>query len=475
MSNESDQIDQRHLDAIADADQYPFWFDGADEPDSNQTLVRTESCDLCVVGGGYTGLWTAIIGKERDPSRDIVLIEGATVGSAASGRNGGFMDSSLTHGIANARSRWPDEVQLLEELGLRNLDEIERSIGKYRIDCGYERTGVIEVANTTHPPSFFEEIREDYELMRQLGHDVEWLDAEAMQAQVHSPIYTGGMWDKTGSALVDPARLVWGLKRVAESLGVRIYEDTKATDLKRDGIGVIVTTPLGAIRAGKVALATNAFKPVLKRLANYIAPVYDYCMVTEPLTDEQMDSIGWRNRQGLSDLANQFHYYRLTDDNRILWGGYDAVYYWGGKVSIELESRPETWAKLSQHFFETFPQLDGVRFTHIWGGAIDTSSRFSVFWGRAMGGRVGYALGYTGLGVAASRFGASVMLDLLHGRRSIATQTEFVRSRPLPFPPEPFRFVGIQATRWSLGREDKTGKRNLWLRGLDRMGLGFDS
>ena len=311
--------------------------------------------------------------------------------------------------------------------------------------------------------------------MTRLGHDVEWLDADAMQAQVHSPIFTGGLWDKNGSALVDPARLVWGLKSAAESLGVRIYEDTKATDLKRDGIGVMVTTPLGAVRAGKVALCTNAFKPLLKRLGNYIAPVYDYCMVTEPLTDDQMASIGWDGRQGLSELANQFHYYRLTDDNRILWGGYDAVYYWGGKVSSELESRPETWAKLSQHFFETFPQLDGTRFTHIWGGVIDTSSRFSVFWGRAMGGRVAYALGYTGLGVAASRFGASVMLDLLHGRRSIATQTQFVQSRPLPFPPEPFRFAGIQATRWSLDREDKTGKRNLWLRSLDKMGLGFDS
>ncbi len=471
----TDGIEQRHLDAIADADQHAYWFDGADEPDSNPTLVRTERCDLCVIGGGYTGLWTAIIAKERDPSRDVVLVEAATCGSAASGRNGGFMDSSLTHGIANARSRWPDEVELLEELGMRNLDEIERSIRKYGIGCGYERTGVIEVANSTHPPSFFEEIREDFELMLSLGHDVEWLDAEAMQAQVHSPIYTGGVWDKNGSALVDPARLAWGLKGVAERLGVRMYEDTKATDLKRDGIGVMVTTPLGVIRSGKVALATNASKPILKRLGNYIAPVYDYCMVTEPLTDEQMASIGWEHRQGLSDLANQFHYYRLTDDNRILWGGYDAVYYWGGKVSAELESRPETWAKLSQHFFETFPQLDGIRFTHIWGGAIDTSSRFSVFWGRAMGGRVGYALGYTGLGVAASRFGAAVMLDLLHGRRSIATQTDFVQSRPLPFPPEPFRFVGIQATRWSLGREDRTGKRNLWLKGLDKVGLGFDS
>jgi glycine/D-amino acid oxidase-like deaminating enzyme len=478
MTDET-EIDQRHLDAIADADLEVFWYDRSDVadlvPDSNPTLVRTESCDLCIVGGGYTGLWTAILAKERDPSRDIVLIEASTIGSAASGRNGGFMESSLTHGVGNARSRWPDEVELLEELGMRNLDDIERAIHKYGIDCSYERTGAIEVANLHHPPSYVDEIREDYELLRQLGHDVEWLDEERMRAEIHSPIYTAGMWDKNGSALVDPARLVWGLKRVAEELGVRIYEDTRATQLKRDGIGVIVTTPLGAIRAGKVALATNAFKPLLRRLSSYIAPVYDYCMATEPLTPAQLESIGWTHRQGVSDAANQFHYYRLTDDNRIIWGGYDAIYYWGGKVQSELETRPESWALLSRHFFETFPQLEDVRFTHLWGGAIDTCSRFSVFWGRAMNGRVAYALGYTGLGVAASRFGGSVMLDLLDGRRSVATQTEFVQSKPLPFPPEPFRFIGIQATRWSMDHEDRTGKRNLWLRSLDRMGLGFDS
>ena len=177
----------------------------------------------------------------------------------------------------------------------------------------------------------------------------------------------------------------------------------------------------------------------------------------------------------MSDLPNQFHYYRLTEDNRILWGGFDVIYYLGGRMNSEFESRPETWAKLSKHFFDTFPQLEGLKFTHTWGGAIDTCSRFSVFWGRAMGGRVAYALGYTGLGTAASRFGGEVMLDLLDGRRSKATSTKFVQDKPLPFPPEPFRFMGIQATRWSLQHEDKTGKRNLWLRGLDRMGLGFDS
>ena len=464
-----------YLDALADADTYPYWFDDVDEPESNPMLVRTERCDLCIVGGGYTGLWTAIVAKERDPSIDVVLIDAHEVGSAASGRNGGFMEASLTHGIANGQARFPEELEALEDLGLENLDEIEAAIRRYGIDCDYERTGVIDVATADHPADYLDELRDDYAHLRELGQRAVLLDRDGMQAQVHSPIYTGGLWRKGRAALVDPARLAWGLKAAAESLGVRIYEDTKATSLERDGIGVLVKTPLGSIRAGKVAIATNAFPPLLRRLRHYIVPVYDYVLVTEPLSAEQMRSIGWENRQGLSDIGNQFHYYRLTQDNRILWGGFDAIYYFGGAVSPNLESRPETWAKLAEHFFRTFPQLEGLRFTHVWGGAIDTCTRFCVFWGRAMQGRVAYALGYTGLGAASSRFGGVVMLDLLEGRRSRATELEFVRNKPVPFPPEPFRFLGIQATRWSLDREDRTGNRNAWLRALDRMGLGFDS
>ena len=470
-----DRANERFLDAIADAEPYAYWMDDADEPDANAMLVHPETCDLCIIGGGYTGLWTAILAKERDPSRDIVLIDAHEAGSAASGRNGGFMDSSLTHGIANAQERFPDEVGLLEDLGLENMNEIESAIRRYDIDCDFERNGVIEIASTRHNDNYLEELLEDYEQLRQLGHKVEWLDEHAVKREVNSPIFTGGMWCKDTAALVDPARLAWGLKRAAENLGVRIYEDTKAVDLEHSGSGITVTTPLSSIRARRVALATNAFKPLLRRMHNYIAPVYDYCLTTEPLTASQLDSLGWKNRQGLSDISNQFHYYRLTADNRILWGGYDAVYFFGGKMNTELESRPETWAKLSRHFFETFPQLEGVRFSHAWGGAIDTCSRYSVFWGTAMRDKVAYAIGYTGLGVASTRFGAQVMLDLLDGRSTQATRTKFVRSKPIPFPPEPFRFVGIQATRWALNREDKTGKRNLWLRTMDRLGLGFDS
>ena len=333
------------------------------------------------------------------------------------------MEASITHGVGNGMDRHPDEIDTLEELGLRNLNEIETAIQRYSMDCDYERNGVIDVAHVNHPPSYLDELREEHDLLRSMGQQVRWLDQDAMRAEVNSPTYTGGLFRMGRAALVDPAKLAWELKRISQ----------------------------------------------------YMVPVYDYCLVTEPLSSEQLDRIGWANRQGLSDITNQFHYYRLTSDNRILWGGYDAIYFWGSKVSTEQESRPETWAKLSAHFFETFPQLDDVSFTHTWGGAIDTSTRFSVFFGSALSNRVVYAVGYTGLGVAATRFAATTMLDLLAGRKSIATKTDFVKEKPLPFPPEPFRFLGIQATRWSLDREDKTGKRNAWLRTLDRMGLGFDS
>jgi glycine/D-amino acid oxidase-like deaminating enzyme len=223
-------------------------------------------------------------------------------------------------------------------------------------------------------------------------------------------------------------------------------------------------------------LGTGAFGPLLRRLRPYIVPVYDYVLVTEPLSAAQLASVGWRNRQGISDSGNQFHYYRLTADNRILWGGYDAIYHFGHDIRMAYDQRPATFARLAGHFFATFPQLEGIGFSHRWGGAIDTCSRFCAFFGTAYQGRVGYALGYTGLGVGASRFGARVILDLLSGERTELTELAMVRSKPAPFPPEPLAYLGVQATRWSLARADRrSGRRNLWLKALDAVGAGYDS
>ncbi|MEU6891244.1 FAD-dependent oxidoreductase [Streptomyces sp. NPDC046557] len=461
--------------SLSEALPVSYWLDDPGKPAAEPALTSDEACDLLVIGGGYSGLWTALIAKERDPARDVVLIEGKEAGWAASGRNGGFCAASLTHGFSNGLARWPGELAKLEELGARNLDEIEAAIARYDIDCDFERTGEIDVATEPHQ---VDELRELYEEARGLGlaDGMRWLDRDEVRAEVDSPTFLAGLWDTDGVAMLNPAKLAWGLKRACLGLGVRIYENTRGLSLAASGAGMAVRTPYGRIFARRVALGTNIFPSLVKRIRPFTVPVYDYALMTEPLTAEQLKAIGWGNRQGLGDSANQFHYFRITPDHRILWGGYDAIYPYRGRLDSEYDHRPETYLKLARHFFTAFPQLEGIRFSHAWGGAIDTCSRFSAFFGTAHAGKVAYAAGFTGLGVGATRFGADVMLDLLDGARTERTELEMVKSKPMPFPPEPFAWTGIALTKWSLARADaRGGRRNLWLKALDRFGLGFDS
>jgi glycine/D-amino acid oxidase-like deaminating enzyme len=458
--------------ALADAEPAVFWLDTSEAPQPAPPPAGRTSADLLIVGGGYTGLWAALHAKRRDPSRDVVLLEGRTVAHGASGRNGGFCEASLTHGLHNGITRFPGEIDRLQELGRRNLAELRDDVERHGIACDLEATGVLRVATRPHEVAA---LREAFELERHHGEAVRWLGAEEARAEVASPTYLAGVLDTASTVLVDPARLAWGLRRAALDAGVRLFEHAPVASLRRRGAAVLAACPGGEVEARRVLLATNAFPPLLRTIRRYVAPVYDYALVTEPLSADQRAAIGWRNRRGLADSGNQFHYYRLTAGDRILWGGYDAVYHFGNRVGEDLEQRPETFARLAEHFFETFPQLRGLRFTHRWGGVIDTCSRFSVMFGTAMRGQVAYAVGYTGLGVGASRFGARVALDLLDDPAGELLQLELVRTRPVPFPPEPLRWSVIELTRRSLAREDVTGRRNAWLRLLDRLGLGFDS
>lgn len=445
--------------SLADSRFGTFWLEDA-PGDRFPELVGDTQADLAIVGGGYLGLWTAVLAKRREPSRRVVLLEQRTIGWAASGRNGGFCEASLTHGEANGEARWPDEMPTLDRLGRQNLDDFEADVAALGLDCEFERTGQLAVATEPHEVAW-------------LAGEDGFLDADAVRAEVDSPTYLAGQWSRDDCALVHPAKLAAALARAASDLGVEIFEHTPVTSLD-DGRYVTLTTPRGRVRAEQTALATNVFPPLLKRYAPLMVPVYDYALMTEPLTDAQWGSIGWRNRQGIGDLANHFHYYRPTGDGRILFGGYDAIRT--RRVDPAHEDRPETFRTLASHFLTTFPQLTGVKFSHRWAGAIDTSTRFCAFHGLAWQGRVAYASGFTGLGVGATRFAAEVILDRLSGAPTERTRLEMVRRKPLPFPPEPFKTVGIEATRWSLARADhREGRRNLFLRTLDRAGLGFDS
>ena len=356
MSN----IDSSYLKHLSHMQPQLYWLDADPlEPEAHPTLIGEITTDLCIVGAGYTGLWTALLAKEKNPERNVIIIEQLETGAGASGRNGGFCSYSLTHGFMNGYSRFKDEMAIIERLGRENLEAIEATIKKYNIDCGFELTGEISVANEEWQLNDLIEIAE---LRNSYGDSVQILSKEEMQARVNSPISVGGLWDPDGTALIDPARLVWGLEQACIKSGVVIYENTSALWLERTSNGIIVHTPYGEVHAKKVALATNIYRSLLRRAKKYVVPVYDFQLVTEPLTPEQMDSIGWKNREGLSEAGNQFHYYRLTKDNEILWGGYDAIYNFRGKVRHEYETSAETYAHLAQAFLETFPQLKEIKF-----------------------------------------------------------------------------------------------------------------
>jgi glycine/D-amino acid oxidase-like deaminating enzyme len=342
-------------------------------------------------------------------------------------------------------------------------------VAEFAMDVDLERTGELNVAVEPHQVEWLRDAAAEG-----AGR---FLSAQETRALVDSPTYLAGLLAH-GVALLHPAKMVRELGRVAAELGVEIYEASGAENLEaaRGAGPVRVRTARGSVRADRVVSATNVFPSLVRRFRPYTVPVYDYAVMTEPLTSAQLDDIGWRGRQGLADLGNRFHYYRLSADDRILFGGYDAVYRTGKRVRAAYEDRPATTRRLVSHLLTTFPQLEGIRVTHRWGGAIDTSTRFCAFYATAFGGRVAHAAGFTGLGVGATRFAADVLLDLLSGQETERTRLEMVRRRPVPFPPEPVASVGIQATRWSMARADEhAGRRNLWLRSLDALGLGFDS
>jgi glycine/D-amino acid oxidase-like deaminating enzyme len=460
-------------DRWSDAKPACFWLDDLDRPESRPALEGAIDADLLVIGGGLTGLWAALQALERSPDRSVVVLEGDRIASNASGRNGGFCAASLTHGDPNGRTRWPDEMAQLRQLGEENLSQIDAAISRYAIDCNLEATGQLEVAVA---PWQAEDLHEEYELLVSEGQECAYLEGEALEGEISSPLVTAGLMQPTGQVLLNPARLAWGLARAIESLGGTIFEHARVQRLESHDGGVRVTTTAGVAKGRNAIVATAAFPALVTRSKGRVVPVYDYVLMSEPLDEQQLAEIGWANRRGISDAGNQFHYLRLTADDRILFGGYEAVYRFNQKVDPIFDQDPHVFSQLEEHFDQMFPSLSSIGFSHRWGGAIDTSTRFAASVTMSHSSSVATVNGFTGLGVGASRFFAGAALDRLDGAVTPASSLQMVRRGSVPFPPEPIRFIGISATRRSIALADANeGKRNWWLRLLDSMGLGFDS
>lgn len=454
--------------ALSRARLCPYWLDHADAPPATPALAKNTTADLLIVGGGFTGLWTAIQAKEQMPQSDVVLIEATRVGYGASGRAGGIVSTSIMHGLPNAVRVFPNDIDKLEQLGRQNLDGFEDSLKRYQIDADIEWNGEMTVAvDRAH----LQHLQADHALHVRHGHDVTLLDRDQTRAQLDSPLFEGALWSRHRSGTVHPAKLVWGLKRAALSLGVRMYENTPLQALSDLGTTVEVSTPGGRVSAPRVALASGTAKIGIPDINRRVMQVRDHVLATEPLTDEQLARVGWKNRQGIYDTRTQLNYFRLTRDNRIIFGGL-VSYHFDGHPNPPQDSQPDTYHRLVKAFHTTFPQLTDVRVSHLWGGPIDYCSRGSVFARRYLGGKAVFVAGYTGFGIGASRFGAAMGLNILFDRNSPERELDVSRLAPSYIAPEPLRWIGARITFHALdGADAEGGWKRAWIKGIKRLGF----
>ena len=305
------------MDPLAESVLRPLWLDNPARPEPRPALDGPVDTDLLVVGGGFTGLWTALRAVERQPDRRVLLIEADRIAEHATGRNGGFCEASLTHGEANGRERWPDEYDVMHELGMRNLSEIEQTLGRHGIDCGWARGGQLDRGDARARG------RRAGAGGRRLPRRSGCPAAGGLSDVPRRPARRG----RGGDGRPGPAGLGAGRRdRGAGRAHRRGHPPRVAEERRRRRRG---DHKRGVVRAKHVVLATNVFPGPLRRNAWRVVPVYDYVLATEPLTEHQLGALRWDPGIGVADSGNQFHYYRLTPDRRILWGGYDAIYHYG--------------------------------------------------------------------------------------------------------------------------------------------------
>ena len=454
--------------ALTDVTLFPLWLDDSAAPAVEPQLIGRTEADLVIVGGGFTGLWAAIQAREADPRRDVVVIEAGKVAYGASGRPGGIVSTSIMHGLSNALRVFPKDLEVLEQLGHANMTGFLETLETHGIDCHAEWNGELTVAVGADKVG---DLDHEYRLHIEHGHDAELLDREAVREQIDSPLYFGGVWSKKNSGIVHPARLAWGLKKTALSLGVRIHEISPMTAIKEQGSSLLVRTHDGEVHTPRVLLATNAFAAGHSKIRQRVAAIRDRIVATQPLSDEQLARIGWVNRQGVYDTRTQLNYTRLTKDNRIIFGGRPG-YFYNNNTDPDADRHPRVYERLAAVFFRTFPQLDDVRFTHAWSGPIGLTTRMAVHFQRYYGNKVIYAGGYSGFGISASRFGARVGLALLDGSNDPETKLDLATTMPNWMPPEPFRWIGSMLTMYALDTADeKGGWRRPWLKFVTRLGF----
>ena len=416
---------------IGDWKTRSFWLDHQDyEP--GERLDGDEVTDVVIVGGGYTGLWSAICLKDADPAIDVTVLEQKVVGYGASGRNGGFAMTMVGRNIHQLKKMVGPEQARATYFAMHDaIDEIEHFGQAENIHADIWRSGNLTVS--TGPEQDIR-IRQDVEAAERLDIPIEFLEAEQVQGYARSDTFRIGHFEEQ-ALILDPAALARGLADAARRRGVKIYESTPVDEVEAvSGIRVEARTPFGTVHADRAVIATNAYAQSIPELRRFIFTIYAYITLTKPLSQEQWDRIGWESRCGIEDKRTMVHFSRPTADGRILWGGRDAPFMAGGPDPRH-DRNQHLFDRLEETFRWTFPTLDDVEMDRGWAGPVcgTVDCIASVNW--LKGGRILYALGYAGHGVGPSRLIGKIVRDMLLTSGTELTELPFVAKRPVPMPP----------------------------------------
>jgi glycine/D-amino acid oxidase-like deaminating enzyme len=455
---------------VKDYRSYSFWLDDCgDDLTPRAPLDGDADFDVVIVGGGYTGLWTAYYLAGADPALRIAVLEKEICGFGASGRNGGWSSAYFAGSRKRTlRLHGRDAAIALQRAMFDTVDEVGKVVKAEGIEADWHKGGVLDLATA---PAHVERIRASVEHERAWGfgpEDYRWLDAEEAAARLKVEGLLGAMYSPH-CARIQPANLVRGLARVVEGAGVKIFEQTPVTDIRPRR----VDTERGRVTAGVVVRATESYTTLLPGMRRTITPVYSLMIATEPLPDDFWETVGWADNEALTDGRHVLIYAQRTAGNRIAMGGRGAPYHFGSRIEDSFDRDERVFAELERILKALMPASRNARITHRWGGPVGIPRDWYTSVGFDASTGIAWAGGYVGDGVSTTNLAGRTLTDLILERSTELTSLPWVNHRSRKWEPEPLRWIGtnlgFQIAMSADRREAKTGRRARRARLIDRL------
>ena len=437
---------------------YSFWLeDAGDRLTPRPALQRSEEVDVAILGAGYTGLWTAYYLLLHNPGLKVAVVEREIAGYGASGRNGGWCSPRFPVSAGAMAKRWGPDAARAVLLALQAaVDEIQQVSEREGIDTCFRPAGTLTVARGAHQLPALQSSYKAYDRLG-MGDHYQFLSPEQVAERINITDIHGGLYTPDGAS-IHPGRLVRGVARAVEAHGGTIYEQTRVTDFN-GGHNARLVTEAGELRARKaIVLAGEAYLTRLLKLHRALLPAYSLICLTEPLTENQWAKIGWQHGENLASTRNTVVYLTKTPDGRILFGSRGAPYRLGSEISDDQDRHAATQALIQRSLIEWFPSLEGIRFTHGWGGPVG----MPIDWTPAVrfdpATRIAFAGGYTGQGVSTTNLAGQILAGMITERQTGFESLPFAQRRSPNWIPEPLRWFIVRYMQDALLRIDEAAE-----------------